>query len=423
MTLKNGTSIGVEIEVNNLTQELYDSIDWNLWNRDHEHCGTELRSIVCRGAPAIKRLVDSIGKFSGDDKNIGFHNAGTHIHFDFLTSQKTAAGELLKRHSSRRNNATGQWHNPFGNGRRWFWTDSSGNTWDSPAAYRAANGININKQTANSRTPAHILNSVKRFMCMGVRFAEVLLCLQHPDRRVNKYCHTIAGWSEADILAATSVAEIASHPKLAQNHRRLMINPLSFAKWGTIEIRMIKASIDADEIWSQIFLFGKMAALAKSNEPIPHTTGKIPVDFGLLLDACEIHGKMRRYLTDKFRENFGHKGFKCICYNSNCLHYGRHEEFVDYGLSRMLCKACHNGQAWCANCGAATIKNKKLFIDEKIDGGRYICNACLLYHVKPDDLLSAEKNGKFLSSLGIKVGTDFDDEGFKTLRRMHGLFS
>lgn len=420
MTPMNGTSIGVEIEVNHLTAELYESIDWKLWKRDVEHCGTELRSIPCRGSVEIKRLVDSIAKFEGDRQDVGFHNAGTHIHFDFLNNTGANAGQLLKRHSSRRH-ADGRWLNPFNNGRRWFWTDDQGNRWESPAHYRISNGININKKTANTNTPTHILNSVKRFICIGIRFADVLLSLQHPDRRVNKYCHSIAGWKEEDVLDAKCVADIVNHPSLAQGHRRLMINPLSFEKWGTLEIRMIKASIEVDDVWPQIFLFGKMAALAKDTCAIPMPTGKIPVDFGILLDICGIHGRMRRRLTDQFRENFGHKGFKCICYNPNCTHYARHEEFTDYGLSRLLCRNC-SSSAWCANCGQQMLRHKKNLIDDKIEGGRYLCSGCQSF-MKIDTLLAAEEDGNFLTSLGIKVGSDFDNDGFKTLRRMHGIFS
>lgn len=417
--MKHQTSIGVEIEVNNLTSELYDTVDWSIWKRDSEHCGVELRSSPCKGPRQIRRLVESIKNFEGNTQSVGFHNAGTHIHYDFL-NMGVSSIERLRRHSSRKVN--GRWQNPFGNARRWFWTDSRGYRWESPASYRAANGITSNKAAANVNTPPVILNAVKRFMCLGIRFAEPLLCLQHPDRRVNKYCHTIGDWDENLVIGARSVEAIANGAKLGQNHRRLMINPLSFAKWGTIEVRMIKASIDADEIWDQIFLFGKMVALAKSNEAIPQPVGRISLDFGTLLDAADIHGRIRRRLTQAFRNNYNQKQFNCICYNFNCLRYGRHEEFVDYGLSRMVCKSCNKTMTWCAICGAETLRKKTYLIDDKIDGGRYMCAGCAPYN-NVDSILFNENIQGCLRSMGTPVGTGFDEDGFKTLRKMHGIFA
>jgi hypothetical protein len=419
------TSIGVEIEVNNFNRRLSTSMDATLWSTADEHCGTEMRTVPCKTPGAIKQLVRSLDRMhitAGETP--GFDNTGTHIHIDFL---RDVDGDALSRGLKRMNSERieGRYKNPTGTDKKYYWLSPDGNVWAKPKDYASYLGSSNLSPEMASRVDrqSRYLSSVKRFLSLGIRFSHSLFGLQHPDRRFNKYCHTLAYWSEDKLAACKSVQDIINHPNLLQGHRRHMFNVMAFPKYGTIEVRMIRGTLAPDQLWPQIFLFGKMARLAKSEETLPQTSGNIFVDFGILLDACDIHGKMRRRLTEMFTTNASIKGFNLRCYR--CEIYDHFDRFADYGLSRPVCHSCGTRDfIYCASCGVEEIRERchDSKLDDTIDGGRYLCRSCY-GSVNLDRLLEKEKSDGVLHIMGVAVGSGFDESGPVGLRRMRAIFS
>jgi hypothetical protein len=420
------TSIGLEIEVNQFTHRMQDELDRSLWQTANEHCGIELRSVPCRGPLQIRRLMDSIKQMEKWSRQCGFDNAGTHIHIDFLRDLDPKSVNLgaLKRKNAERM-ASGSFDNPTGTGKKYYWVTPDGSQFARPSDYAAYLGQSFERpaDAFRSRKVTSALVAVKRFLSLGVRFADPIIALQHPDRRFNKYCHSVADWDEKLLNDARSVSEIANHKNLAQKHRRHMINVMAFEKYGTIEIRVIKASLSPEKLWPQIFLFTRMAALAKSDVVLPKATGKVTVDVQTLMDACDIHGKVRRSLLDAFRESMDTPHFSIRCYG--CDAYAHQGNYIDIGLSRGLCFNCAHDDYFCVHCKSHRprwedgLKNRKL--DNMIEKGRYLCQPCYNNHLA--DILVAEKRHGIIYSHGDKVGSGFDANGFRALRRVRALFT
>lgn len=419
------TSIGVEIEVNSFNRRLETSMQRDVWSTAPEHCGTELRSVPCATPGAIKKLVRSLEKMNiAAGQTPGFQNTGTHIHIDFLKDVKKDSVDIgLKRINSLL--VDGRYSNPTGSGKKYYWISPDGATWSKPKDYLSYLGAsNIRPDTASRvAMESRYLISVKRFLTLGIRFAHALFGLQHPDRRFNKYCHTLAYWSEDLLNACKSIHEICHHPNLLQGHRRHMFNLMAFPKYGTVEIRMIRGSLSPDELWPQIFLFGKMAKLAKSKDPLPASVGNLVLDITALFDACEIHGKIRRTLTDMFSQNVSHKGFNIRCYR--CEAYDHHGRYTDYGLSRGVCGGCMR-YAFCAWCNIEISRRSKidhLKLDDKLAGGRYLCEGCFRGGVNIDWMMTREKKMDVTYIMGEPVGSGVSSSGPFGLRTMDVIFS
>ena len=418
------TSIGVEIEVNEFNRRLETTMAKDMWSTVPEHCGTEFRSIPCPTPTAIRKLVRNLDRMNiaaGDTP--GFDNTGTHIHIDFLKDMDGSdTAKALKRINSARRD--GKYTNPIGTEKKYYWLSPDGNMWAAPkdyAAYIGATGLTP-AIAARIQKKSRYLTSVKRFLLLGIRFSPTLFGIQHPDRRFNKYCHTLAYWNEAHLENAKSIQEIISHPNLLQGHRRHMFNVMAFPKYGTVEVRMIRGTLSPDDLWPQIFLFGKMAKLAKSEDKLPQTSGNLFVDFGILLDACAVHGKMRRSLTDMFSKNASIKGFNVRCYR--CERFSHFGQFSDYGLSRPVCQHCTSEYALCALCGQEDVRSRLQAskLDDCLDGGRFLCRGC--YSTQNIvQLLDKEKAQGIIHLLGQPVGSGFDNNGPIGLRRMSAIFS
>lgn len=390
------TSIGIEIEINRFTDKLRSSFDPKLWKSDNEHCGVELRSVPCRGPVEIKKIINSIAKMQKVAGKCGFDNAGTHIHIDFIPPPKQdnprKAEDLTTIDSSTIDKYwcedCDEWHEeddpqyPFGpDVKKYFLDKKSGKYFQTPEDYIRAwrpkkeKGKNIYRSEKKSHE--HIVRSVKRFMTIGVRFAPVLFAIQLPERRLNKYCHTIQYWDEKYLDSCKSIAQICEHPALLKKHRRHMFNPLSFSKFGTVEVRMIHASFDYKEIWTQIFLFGKLAKLAKSDNEIPKSTGNAAADFVNLMGAAGIRGKARRRLSDMIKSREATVA-TCRCYI--CYNASKSPDFYHVGLSRTICIGCYNKYYWCCYCGIRQNKNDghtMVKVSKRGNpGGRWACANC-----------------------------------------------
>lgn len=410
------TSVGLEIEVNHLTAGLRESVNKNLWTIASEHCGRELRSVPCRGPTEIRRLIRSIEEMQKWSSYAGFDNAGTHIHIDFLRDCKTDVSvSSLRRKSA--NKVGDIYVNPTGSGKKYYWISPDGACWSSPKAFTSYSmaGFESPAQASRSRKLNKASISVKRFLALGIRFADCLTALQHPDRRFNKYCHSLADWDEELLFSVKSISEICNHQNLLQGHRRHAFNPLAFEKYGTVEIRMLKASLNPMEIWAQIFLFTRMAELAKSEDGLPSPIGRVTVDFCLLLDACDIHGRIRRQLLTMFNRNMCEKNFNIRCFR--CEKFRHQSGFTDIGLSRGLCEYC-SIYNFCVACKNAMIKTDKDAC--QLDHNRFLCSYC---SVRKNDYRDIEKSRKSMLSYGDKVGSGFDELGFKALRRMRAIFT
>lgn len=408
-------SIGIEIEMNSR-----DGISWdtNRWSLDNEHCGFELRSIPCKSPTEIRGLIKSIKKM-GQDARTTFDNTGTHIHIDFLNDSNVSTLDLIRLQSVKRDNGT--WDNALGTGKRFIWVSDDGTLWSAPKVYMAARAAHISPIEAYGK-PGRYAESVRRFFLLGKRFSDVLFGLQHPSRRFNKYCHSIEGWNETILMSTSTVQEICESSKLLQMHRRHMFNALSFRKFGTIEIRMIQGSLDYREIWEQVYLFGKMAQLSKSNDDIPKSTGNIAADLLILMGACGIHGKMRRRLNMRRikQSSLDISKWTARCYN--CERIESIENISDYGLSRPMCATCVARYIFCSWCGYNSYRegNFQREIDKKIPGGRYICGSCEEVGA-PRILKSGEKDGS-LWIMGTRIGCGTDKNGPTALRRMRKAF-
>lgn len=418
------TSIGLEIEVNNFDFKMERELDGSLWSTATEHCGVEIRSVPCKGPHQIRRLMSSLKEMERWSNRAGFNNAGTHIHIDFLRDlDPSRMGELKRKNADRL--ADGTFANPTGTGKKYYWVDANGTRFARPSDYAAYVGKSFNSpiEAFKSRKSSAALLSVKRFLALGIRFSDVIMALQHPDRRFNKYCHTIGDWDEDLLFKARSVSEICSNRNLAQGHRRHAINALAFNKYGTIEIRVIKASLSYDLIWPQIFFFTRMASLAKSSDGLPESTGKVTVDFQVLMDACDIHGKIRRSLTDTLKKNLDMPNFNIRCYS--CDTFTHHGNYIDIGLSRGLCFDCVYDRYYCVRCKASRSRHETNLSSRKLDNmiekGRYLCESC--YRNCLADILDYEKKHGVVYVHGEAVGSGFDSNGFKALRRMRALFS
>lgn len=407
---KSRTKIGLEIEVNNLNRNLRDSIDWNIWSRDNEHCGVELRTKPISGRKELSRLSANLKQMekSPGAKACGFNNAGTHLHIDFISDAVENTSKLSRKAAPKVNDI---YVNPTGSLKRWYWIDETGRMFEKPSDAQAP----MNAHRANMQTPATQLENVKRFLTIGVRFSDVMICLQHPDRRLNKYCHAIGAWDETLLNSRTSVYNIANDMNLQQGHRRHAINAMAFAKWGTIEIRLIKASLTRDEIWAQIVMFCKLANKAKGREPLPVATGMISIDFVTLLNWAGLTGKHRKTLTDMFRRNTSIESFNSICYSCQ----GSYDQrlIVDYGLSRPVCMGCDTNMNVCCHCGEHPgYDGRPSLLDNR--NGRKICGYC---SEMKQDILKQEKAGNFIYLMSLPVGSGFDSVGPTQLRRMRGL--
>lgn len=408
-------NIGVEIEINSTNGM---EIDNSLWVLEGEHCGYELRSYPCKTPGQIKRLIKSIEKMSNTSFGT-FDNTGTHIHIDFLNDANVSETDLNR--MTVLQNADGTWNNPLGTGKRYMWVCPSGELWKSPKDYLKSKGAVIKDAEKYYIERGNFVESVKRFLLLGVRFADVLFAIQHPSRRFNKYCHTISGWDEDFLMACKTVHEICKSPRLLQMHRRHMFNPLAFRKFGTLEIRMIKGTLDHKEIWEQIFLFGKMAQLAKSNDYIPKSTKNgLNEDFVLLMGACKIHGKIRRRLTKRFKKysKANKKKWTARCFA--CEVQGLCKDFYDHGLSRPYCSMCHKNYTSCIYCGYNLPRGSGYLFDNKLEDGRYLCNGCSTSGVKKK-IKNAEKTG-ILYLMGQQIGSGVDSKGLTALRRMRAIF-
>ena len=220
-------------------------------------------------------------------------------------------------------------------------------------------------------------------------------------------------------MSTKTIEQICTHKNLQQNHRRYMFNALSFPKFGTIEVRMIRGSLNYKEVWEQVYLFGKIAQLAKSNRKIPKPTGELKIDFILLMSACGIHGKMRRKLNRRL--SGADMLWTARCFSCQTQNYIKH--FYDYGLSRPICIGCHAMYEYCAWCGYISKRsgNRLNRIDEKIPNGRGICNSCYDLGAK-SSIKRAEEDGT-LFIMGIPVGSGTDEKGPIALRKMRETFN
>ncbi len=195
MIKKPKVNIGIEIELNSNGGI---TVDKQLWTLISEHCGYELKSHPCKTPGQIKRLLKSIEVMSKETQTT-FNNTGTHIHIDFLNDIIVSPSDLDRLQVQR--NDDGTWENPLGNGKRYMWVSTDGVLWKAPQDYLKSRGALIKAPNTGYVGRGRYVESVKRFMLIGVRFADVLFAMQHPTRRFNKYCHSIAGWDE-DLLRA-----------------------------------------------------------------------------------------------------------------------------------------------------------------------------------------------------------------------------
>lgn len=428
------TSIGVEIEINTFSRELRAAMDPSLWKTGDEHCGVELRSVPCAGPAAIRDIVRSLTKMHDADPSgaCGFNNAGTHIHIDFIPTpdQKNPRSEKdLERIDTQipevwKCQYCDEEHeeprpNPFP-GNQYYYKDNSGSTWRTPQEYIRAwkpkKPDPVSVWTDKTGKYPEILESVKRYMLIAKRYAHVLFAIQKPERRFNKYCHTVEYWDEAALLACKSIQEVCEHSALAGNHRRIMLNPLAFRKYGTMEVRMIAASLDANELWAQIFLFGKLARLAKSNKVIPTPTGVVGLDFLTLMNAAGVHGRVRRCLSSLISERKAEfVPTRCSC----CNHEGDSRHAVDFGLSRPVCSKCTASFWWCDFCGTRIVngdnENGVTFDDTRGAKHRVSCRGCSsrIKEMMKDEV---SRRGRFV--MGAFVGSGIDAKGNVVTRRM-----
>lgn len=414
------SKIGLEIEVNQITRNLRDKIDRSLWKTKDEHCGVELVSSPAEGAMQIRKLAKSIKSMGQHGDGVGFRNAGTHIHIDFCSNQHIDSSKLVRLSAKRLSD--GSYDNPTGSGKRFFWITPDGSgVWRSRAHYNVhiANSADSPERVYTSRTHEDIVLSVKRFAVLGARFAPVLFALQHPIRRFNKYCHSIEGWNENQIMEQQTIKNLCNHPNLQQNHRRTMINFLSFKKFGTVEIRMLRASLNYKEIMAQLKMFLRMSHLAKSDIPLPNRGNSILTSFSNLMDACGIAGKSRRLLRSILVKNLDTHNFNCLCYHFSCQRIESSKSYKDFGLSRAVCRTCSVQYIHCSGCGQLRSRDYDIFYST--DDKREWCESC---YINRDRYLAAERTlgGKY--HFGILVGSGLDEYGNPNgLRRMHELFS
>ncbi len=414
--MKPKTHIGIEIEVNDIFGL---KISNDVWAVDSEHCGYELRSMPAKSPKAIRKLLKSIKVMKRDSVRVGtgFNNTGTHVHIDFLNDGANKVD--LQRRQAKYNKDKGRWRNPTGTGKKYYWLDRDGKNWASPNHYMSKMSNTLVPSDAYVSQNKRFIQSVKRFMLIGVRFSNLLFALQHPSRRFNKYCHSLGGWSEEILMECSSVHRISTHNNLLQSHRRHMFNTLSFRKFGTVEVRMIRGSLNADEIWRQIYLFGKLAQLAKSNKLIPKSTGNISADFIVLFNAAGIRGKMRKRLIASV--NQGKNNWTARCFSCEGIYP---IEYVnDFGLSRPICDDCHGLRDRCILCGYIGYRTNDFgdssfhYVDDKGPDGRSLCYQC------SGMSMAHEKINKTLSIMGIQVGSGFDNQGPNTLRKLRDVFS
>lgn len=424
------TSIGIEIEVNRLGRDLRAAMDGSLWKVGDEHCGTELRSVPCAGPTQIREIVKSLSKMHNADPNgaCGFNNAGVHIHIDFVPTPNQVnprkEADLEKIDTSTPEVWMCQYCNeeheepkPNPYGTQFYFKDNAGGTYRTPQDYIRAwkpkkpEPAQVYGDQINHRD---ILESVKRFMIISKRFAPVLFAIQKPERRFNKYCHTVEYWDEDIINRAASIQALCEHVNLAGNNRRIMVNPLSFRKYGTVEVRMIAATLDANELWAQIFLFGKLARLAKSKNNIPASTGNVALDFVTLMNAAGIHGRVRRCLSALIAERKATTlPTRCFC----CNNEQTSRDVVDFGLSRPICNTCVATYNQCDFCGQKFHRDNAGISKFKDHRGteRMVCEYCVN---KKQALLNQEKNqnGRFI--IGAFIGNGLDEKGIPLPRRM-----
>jgi hypothetical protein len=406
--------IGIEIEVNHINGV---TVDQKKWQVDGEHCGFELRSAPCKSPGEIRTLLKSIEQM-GKNATTTFENTGTHLHIDFLNDNNVSVGDLSRLQAPV--DEAGLYLNPLGTGKRYFWSSPDGAFWASPKDYMNVRAPHIKPNLAYVNRGKYV-DSVKRFLLLGKRFANVLFGLQHPCRRFNKYCHTIAHWDEEILMATKTVAEICGSPKLLQSHRRHMFNPMAFQKFGTVEVRMIMGTLDYQDIWEQIYLFGKMAQLAKSDNYIPVSTGSIMGDFFVLMGACGIHGKMRHRLEARFTTSIqsplGLWTARCF----KCEEKKRIDLMFDFGLSRPICGECCSYNQWCAWCGYGMASETGYSFDFKCSTGeRYLCRGCHKMGARKE-IKIAEKDGT-LCVMGTRIGCGSDENGPMTLRSLNEIF-
>ena len=156
---------------------------------------------------------------------------------------------------------------------------------------------------------------------------------------------------------------------------------------------MIKGTLNHEEIWEQIFLFGKMAQLAKSDDYIPASTGNgIIQDFLLLMGACKIHGKMRSRLEKVFNNYSKPHSSRWTALCFNCEGKYPCSEMYDYGLSKPYCTNCHEAYAYCAYCGYNMNRRHAHKLDNRMVGGRFLCDGCNTMGVKRT-MKKTEKDG------------------------------
>lgn len=427
------TSIGVEIEVNTLNRVLRSAMDTSIWKTGEEHCGAELRSVPCAGPSAIRDLILSLSKMHDADPTgqCGFSNAGTHIHIDFIPTPNQKNPRSEKDLTRVDTEIPETWRcqycdldheeprpNPFP-GNRYYYKDNSSSSWRTPQEYfRAWKPKKPEPMAvwADQKKYPEILESVKRFMLIAKRFSHVIFAIQKPERRFNKYCHTVEHWNESILMGCKTIQEVCEHSALANNHRRIMLNPLAFRKYGTMEVRMIAATLDANELWVQIFFFGKLARLAKSNKEIPVPTGNISIDFLLLMNAAGIHHRVRRCLGAFISERKSEiLPTRCV----QCNHEGDSRDAIDVGLSRPLCRKCFTSFWYCDFCGvrivSGDVENGKVFEDSRGASGRVACIGC---YVNSKELMKQEidRHGRFM--MGAFVGNGLGPTGNIISRRI-----
>lgn len=410
------TSVGLEIECNYLSGFLVDRLskDWDIVG---EHCGHEFRSKPCHTPSDVRNLIRKVRLTSKQVNGVGFENAGNHIHLNFAGSPSD-----VKRKFAKKDKENGGYKNPTGvKHRRVYWTNGE-KYWITLDSYLRSRFGPLQYISTDAEDPEMLLD-IKRFMVLGSRFADLLLCMQHPSRRFNKYCHTISDWSEERMLRALSIREIVISNYFQINHRRIMFNAKSFSKFGTVEARMMAATFDWKEVWAFMLLLMRMGELAKLRCALPMSSGDIRTDFRLLMDACGIRGKSRRLLESKLIISLSTKQFLCRCSNLGCERVHRQENFIDLGLSRPLCMGCNETMFFCAKCGRrCTLSlSRGELIDNKPGYDRYICNDCLSY-ISKEGLISIENQENVIFSAGIKIGSGFDENGFNALRRMREIF-
>jgi hypothetical protein len=361
------TSVGFEIEVN---QSVKAPKGWQI---DSEHCGVELKSPPLRSPRQILGALRAIDKVPKSDTT--FDNAGVHIHFDFLND---ATSEVLERRTSKLIHP-GSYLSPLGTNKKYFWVDANGGHWNSPADHRLALASKASPEKAWYTKDSKVTESVKRFCEMGVTFWHIMSLLQHSDRLYNKYCHNLGNWDLDKLRGCRSVEEICNHPNLLQGHRRHAINPMAIRKYGTVEVRIVKGSLSAREIWLQTYFWGKVVKLAKSvGKPLPQPTSprNILDDAWIFLDAIGAHGKMAGRLMERIMQpRFSPPIAKCYKCSNNCMV----SDLIDIGLSRGLCVNCA-AKKLCVVCGghlssmnACEVRNATYISGY---GKRYACSFC-----------------------------------------------